>query len=110
MYARAQSFTENTILQGWKKCGIRELEGMKVFNEADFAPSRNTSTRAEVPHSFQNELPSDYNPWPGTEPLPEVNETVDEGVPTYPDFVRLWEDGSSSNEDEGSDKEDEEED
>ena len=115
MKARERSFTENTILQAWKKCGIRELEGIKVFTEADFAPSQNTSTRAEVPASFPQELPSDFEPWPGTEAVDEQGETTEDVETSYREFSRIWlgsdsrkdndEEGNSGSEDENSDEE-----
>ncbi|KAF8150836.1 hypothetical protein B0H34DRAFT_630718, partial [Crassisporium funariophilum] len=75
MEAREKSFSENTILQAWKKSGIRPLNGVAVFTEADFAPSKNTSNRAHVPNTFpDDELPSDFDPLPMYQPKvePEV--------------------------------------
>jgi len=117
MQARDQSFSANTISQAWAKCGIawkegdsQKLRGVDVFSDADFAPSRNTSVFAPVPSSFPKQLPSDYEPWPGSEP---VEEEVMESQPTITrsEFEKDWErtDGSMDC-DEGDDSMDEDED
>ena len=62
MTAREWLFSEDTILHAWKKLGIRPLDGVKVFTDADFMPSINTSTDAniQVPGSYLHEFPSDF--------------------------------------------------
>ena len=106
MQAREKSFMENTILQAWKKCGIRELEGIKVFTEADFAPSLNTSTRGAVPDSFPNEFPSDFEPWPGTEEPDEQEDIAEGGEQSYREFARNWENGEGGKDNDGKEEQD----
>lgn len=89
MQAQEKSFMENTILQAWKKCRIRELEGMKVFTEVDFAPSLNTSTCGAVPNSFPNKFPSNFEPWPGTEESNEQGEIAGGEEFSYLEFTRI---------------------
>ncbi|KAF8150860.1 hypothetical protein B0H34DRAFT_824739, partial [Crassisporium funariophilum] len=94
MEAREKLFSENTILQAWKKSGIRPLNGVAVFTKADFAPSKNTSNRAHVPNTFPgDELPSDFDPLPMYQPKvePEVHpETPDNVGLSYAQFLRGW--------------------
>ncbi|EDR03048.1 uncharacterized protein LACBIDRAFT_307610 [Laccaria bicolor S238N-H82] len=78
MQAHDASFSANTTSQAWEKCGIvwkegdsHKLKGVDVFTDADFAPSHNTSVLSPVPSSFPKQLPSDYEPWPGSEPVEE---------------------------------------
>lgn len=78
MNAREKSFSANTILQAWKKSGLRPLNGVQVFTEADFAPSKMTSNRAQVPDSYPIELPSDFDPLPMYQPEVEEPEALDQ--------------------------------
>jgi len=121
MKAREQSFTTNTIVHAWKKCGIewnenqQELKGLTVFTEADFAPSLNTSTCASVPPSYPQELPSDFDPWVGAEPEASGSDDPSEAQPAesngYAAFQKTWNvgdgtsraDNSEEPEDDGGD-------
>ncbi len=76
MNAREKSFSANTILQAWKKSGLRPFNGVQVFTEYDFAPSKTTSNRAQVPETYPNELPSDFDPLQIYQP--EEEEAVDQ--------------------------------
>jgi hypothetical protein len=113
MKARERSFTANTIVHAWKKCGIewdkdqQELKGLTVFTDADFAPSLNTSTRANVPPSYPQELPSDFDPWiepeatgsdaQAAQPAPQ-DESDD-----YMAFQRTWDVGDGTGRADGGD-------
>ena len=54
--ARNIAFKEDTILQAWRKSGIRPLNP-NIFTEADFAPSIASSTQVQLPRSFPRRLP-----------------------------------------------------
>ncbi|KAH7903405.1 DDE superfamily endonuclease-domain-containing protein [Hygrophoropsis aurantiaca] len=57
MKARGCSFKETTILQAWKKSGIRPINP-NIFTEEDYAPSYETSTISHVPASYPKRLPN----------------------------------------------------
>ena len=90
MAAREGAFTSKTILNAWVKAGVRErpgngTRGMDAFTDADFAPSLNTSTHSlAVPDTFPLELPSDFDPLPGCEPLACQPLESEEGVEDDP--------------------------
>jgi hypothetical protein len=78
MAAQVTAFTENTILQAWRKCGIRPLNP-GIFSAADFAPSQNTSTQLELPDTYPEQLPSDWEIPSSDDPTydPEQSGTLD---------------------------------
>jgi hypothetical protein len=51
MAIRRASFKKETILQAWRKSGIRPLNP-DIFTDDDYAPSIPTSTAAHVPSSY----------------------------------------------------------
>ena len=113
MKAREQSFSEDTILHTWKKSGIRPLDGVKVFTDADFMPSVNTSTDAniQVPGSYPCEFPSDFEIPDDAEMDDEeaeeeglMDEDEDEEELDYEMFSKAWADGEEEDE-EGDDGE-----
>ena len=115
MKAREQSFSEDTILHTWKKSGIQPLDGMKVFTDADFMSSVNTSTDAniQVPGSYPREFPSDFEIPDDAEmddeeaeeegPMDE-DDNKDEEELDYEMFSKAWADGEEEDE-EGDDGE-----
>jgi hypothetical protein len=56
MKARNASFKSETILQAWRKAGIRPIN-LTIFTEADFAPSYSTSINMHAPESFPSRMP-----------------------------------------------------
>lgn len=51
MKARDIAFKEETILQVWKKSGIRPINP-GIFTEEDYAPSYESSTQLHLPATF----------------------------------------------------------
>lgn len=51
MAVRKESFKSETILQAWRKSGLRPLDP-SIFTEKDFAPSWVLSTQLHLPTSF----------------------------------------------------------
>lgn len=60
MVAQEKSFLENTILTAWRKSGICPLNS-SIFQEEDYTPSINTSSKLHVPQDYPSHIPFDFN-------------------------------------------------
>lgn len=54
--ARRKAFKETTILQAWKKSGLRPINP-SIFTTADFAPSHSSSFECHAPSTFPSKMP-----------------------------------------------------
>ena len=61
MAARSDAFKESTILQAWRKAGIKPLNP-NIFTSRDYAPSTLTSVSDQLPPSVPDQLPAEYLP------------------------------------------------
>jgi hypothetical protein len=63
MAARKEAFTEETILQAWRKSGFEIKEdrsiatNRNIFTDEDFQPSTLSSTKVSFPDSYPQEYP-----------------------------------------------------
>ncbi|KAG2017412.1 hypothetical protein CC2G_015303 [Coprinopsis cinerea AmutBmut pab1-1] len=78
---RSQCINSDLIKKAFEKTGIFPFNP-NVFTDEDFAPSRNTSTRAHVPASFPPEFPSSD----GIEPPSDFQTETDSDEEDDPDY------------------------
>jgi len=81
--ARRKAFKETTILQAWKKSGLRPINP-NIFTAADFAPSHPSSFKCHALSTFPSKMPH----------VPDASSDVEHFDPTTHPFV-----GDSDNSD-----------
>ena len=76
--ARHLAFQRKTIIKAWAQSGIRPLNP-KVFTNAHYAPSTNTSTHARLPASYPVELDEDS----------DTSETLSQSLTPFPSLTPM---------------------